>query len=79
MHTKAHAETVKKDFFALAKMGRNAAIDINLSSGEIALVTTRGTNFGDLKTAGLGAIPRTYTDNWMRLLVCVRGEIKEAE
>lgn len=65
------ARTVITNFWAMAAAGKSAALDINCTTGELALRCTRSTS-GEL---GNGIPPTTYSDDWARIVTSLSGRI----
>ena len=63
------------DFWILAAAGKSAALDINCTTGELALRCTRSIS-GEL---GNGTPPTTYSDDWARIVTSLGGRIVKGE
>lgn len=61
-------------FWRIASAGRNAALDLDKTTGEIICQFTRSPN-GD-NPDGYGSVPRTYGENWTRIVECKNGNVQ---
>lgn len=66
-----NVDTIKK-FFHLLNAGKQAALDVHQSTGEVVCMRS----YNDHTDAeGNGTPPQTYTASWQRLAACDKGRL----
>jgi hypothetical protein len=66
-----NAQTTINQFWSVAEAGKSCALDINSQTGELVFRATKSGS-GEI---GNGTPPIPMTDNWVRLMVCIKGVV----
>jgi len=68
-----NAREAKEKFWRLAEDKKSAAMDVNLKTGEFAVLCTKSVH----GVEGNGYAPEPWTDDWVRLAVSYSGSVQQ--